>query len=195
MFTISGYKNKIIGLLLVAVICIFSVSSHIAQADHTAAGEYTMKAVFLYNFARFVNWPETSFTDDRENLIIAVLGEDHFGYALDTIDDRTVRGRKLHVKFIKSVNRIGKSHILYISPSEEEHISNIIESVRAKPVLTVSEIKGFCESGGMINFVTEGNKVRFEINVDAAQKAGLKISSRLLKVASIVNSKGDGAGR
>ncbi len=143
-----------------------------------------MKAVFLFNFAQFVDWPTRAFPDSTAPLVIGVLGKDPFGPFLDaTVRGETVRGRPLEIRRYQQVNEITSCHILYISTSEEGQLETILGALKDRPVLTVSESPGFALRGGMIRFVSEHSHIRLRINREAAQAANLTISSKLLQVA------------
>jgi hypothetical protein len=160
-----------------------------ASAESTQNREYLNKAAFLYNFAKFVDWPPASFQEDTDAMKLYIFGNDPFGEALDTIRDKTVRGRRLVVRRVQRVEEIEGAHLLFISSSERRRVKQILQSLRNTPVLTISEIKGFGQMGGIINFITVEDKVQFEINPEQAQQQNLKISSQLLKLARIVRSE------
>lgn len=146
--------------------------------------EYQVKAAFLFNFAKFVDWPPASFTDTNAPFVVGVLGKNVFGDALEqTIRDRRVRNREFEFKNLTSVAEASHCHILFISPSEKEDLTKIIKSLNNASVLTVSETDGFIKAGGMINFTIQDSKIRFQINDLAVKKAGLQISSKLLSLA------------
>jgi uncharacterized protein DUF4154 len=149
------------------------------------AAEYDVKAAFLFNFAKFVDWPPSAFTDGRSSLKLCVLGEDPFGRSLE-VGGEEVGGRKLTVLRAGRLSDPAGCHVLFVSRSERKRLSEILPAVRDDPVLTVGDAEGFLEQGGIINFVLEGSKVRFEINQEAADRAGLKISAKLMRLASRV---------
>jgi hypothetical protein len=152
-----------------------------------SAGEYQIKAAFLYNFAKFVEWPSSSFSDASAPLRICVFGQDPFGQELrDIANEKTVNGRKLLVNQVADLQTAKACHILFIASSEKAQLKQVLESLRGTRALTVSDTKGFVEQGGMINFVLENERVRFEVNQKAAEQAGLKVSSKLLNVAKSV---------
>lgn len=158
-----------------------------ARAQSQAAGEYQIKAAFLYNFAKFIEWPPGDFADTSAPLRICVLGQDPFGQELRNIaNDKTVNGRKLQVNQVADLQNARTCHILFIASSEKAELKQALESLRGTGALTVGDTKGFVEQGGMINFVLENDRVRFEVNHRAAEQAGLKISSKLLNVAKSV---------
>lgn len=152
-----------------------------AQQSHPE--EYQVKAVYLYNFSRFVEWPAVSSTD--EPFTICILGHDPFGAVLDaTLSGEAIGNLKLVAKRISSLRDATTCRILFVSSSEAGHSKEILARVEKSPVLTVSDMPGFTGNGGMIQFVLKENKVRFEVNLAAAEKAGLSFSSQLLKVAA-----------
>ena len=157
-----------------------------AQAP-AAPTEYQVKAVFLFNFSQFVDWPSASFADGRSPLVIGVLGSDPFGATLDEIvRDETVNGRPLAVRRYDSVEQIDACHILFIERSQDERLDAVLAALKGRNVLTVGDFAGFARRGGIIRFVTVGNKIRMHVNLAAAQEENLTISSKLLRPAHIV---------
>ena len=149
--------------------------------------EYQLKAVFLFNFAQFVEWPASAFPNSQTPLVIGVLGEDPFGPYLDeTVRGETVHDRPLVVRRYRSVEEITTCHILFISRREDRRLKGILDSLRGRSVLTVSDADRFATRGGMIRFVTDRNRIRFRINLEAARAASLTLSSKLLRPAEIV---------
>jgi hypothetical protein len=152
------------------------------SARAQVAEEYELKAAFLYNFAKFVDWPPAAFPDPNGSFRICVLGKDPFGASLQAaVGGEEIAGHKLAVADILS--RPAGCQILFISRSERDQTAQILAAVRDSPVLTVGDAPGFLEQGGIINFLLEGTKVRFEINNEAAVRARLTISSKLLQLA------------
>jgi hypothetical protein len=157
-----------------------------AQTAHPS--EYQLKAVFLFNFAQFVDWPSEAVADSQAPLVIGVLGEDPFGDFLDA----TVRGehrgaRPFVVRRFQRIDDIKTCDILFISRPEGDRPEEMLADLKHRPILTVSDAGGFAERGGMIGFVTDHNRIRLKINLAAAQAAHLTISSKLLRVADIIN--------
>lgn len=149
--------------------------------------EYQLKAVFLFNFTQFVDWPPYAFEEPASPIVIGVLGTDPFGPVLDeTVRGEVVRGRPLKVERYRRVEDIKTCHVLYISQSESERLEKIVEELRTKPILTVSEIEGAAQIGVIIRLITAQNKIRFRINVEAAKEGNLTLSSKLLRMAEIV---------
>ena len=168
--------------LIGAALCSLAAATH-AQS----AGEYQIKAAFLFNFAKFVEWPPNSFSDAAAPLQICVLGQDPFGEELrDITNEKTMNGRKFEVNHVVDLQRARSCHILFIASSERTSMKRILEGLRGASVLTVGDTEGFVEQGGMINFVLENDRVKFEVSSAAAERAGLKISSKLLSVARLV---------
>lgn len=161
------------------------------MANHTVIGEdtpteYQLKAAFLYNFAKFVEWPPAKLPANAP-IVIGVLGEDPFGPDLDrAVIGKSISGHSLETRRYNNPDDARDAHILFISDttSERRRLSQTLNALRGSSVLTVSDIDGFCDAGGIINFRILADKVRFEISTRAADQEGLKISSRLLTVAS-----------
>jgi hypothetical protein len=153
------------------------------------ASEYQVKAAFLYNFAKFVEWPGNNSGDPNAPFVIGVLGRDPFGSEIDcAVEGKMVNGRRLTIKRFSSLDAYQHCQILFVSSSERNNLPRIIATVANRNVLTVSETDRFAHIGGIINFVTIENQIRFEINQAAAERAGLRISSKLLSLARIVRS-------
>jgi hypothetical protein len=154
------------------------------HAQPRMALEYQMKAAFLYNFARFVEWPPDAFAPTSDSLIVGLIGEDPFGVVLDqTLGDKLLHDKKVVVRRFQRIESVVECHILFISASEEPRLGEIMKALNGASVLTVGDLDGFVERGGIIGFRKQDKKVRFEINADVAKRVGLKISSQLLKLA------------
>ena len=152
--------------------------------------EYQVKAAFLYNFAKFVRWPPGSFGSSSEAITICVLGPDPFGRSLDdTVVGRTIEGRSLMVRRISSVKEAPGCHILFIGAAQNKRAPLTLAEIKTPGILTIGDSDSSGVDGVIITFKLEGGKVRFEINVDAAEQKNLQISSRLLSLAHIVTSK------
>jgi hypothetical protein len=152
--------------------------------------EYEVKAAFLYSFATFIDWPGDAVPDAGDAFIIGVLGTDPFGPVLDAIAaSKTVRGKRIVVRRFATLEDYTPCHILFVADSERARMRGVVEKLRDAPVLLVADTEGFARVGGAINLVIEDNKVRFEINQAAAEHAGLKISSKLLRLARLVKTE------
>lgn len=159
-----------------------------ASAKEQSPKEYQVKAVFLFRFAQFVEWPPTAFPEQRTPLVIGVLGQDPFGTYLDEIvQGETVNNHPLAVQRYSSVEEITTCHILFISRSEENRLERVLVGLKGRDILTVGDAERFSARGGMIRFVTEHGRIRLRINLKAAEAANLKLSSKLLRPAEIVS--------
>ena len=158
-----------------------------ALAQRPKPSDYDVKAAYLYNFGRFVEWPGKVEAGQGDSFKVCVLGQDPFGASLDaTLAGETIAGKTVVAKRISSAQESGNCQILFLGVSEASRLNKIIAALDQKSVLTVSDMPQFVNSGGMIQFVLEGKNVRFEVNLTAAQRAGLTLSSELLKVATVV---------
>ena len=153
------------------------------------ASESDLEAAFLYNFTKFVEWPAASFPEARSPLKLCTLGEDPFGKTLKALIEEGVGGHPVSLLRLDSLNDPAACHVLFISRSEKERLPQVLESLGDAPVLTVGDTKGFLDQGGIINFIREESKLRFEINQEAAEQAGLRISSKLLALAKRVKGR------
>jgi hypothetical protein len=149
------------------------------------ATEYEVKAAYLYYLATFIEWPEGAFDAPDAPFSVCVLGEDPFGPVLDaTLAGKTVHARRLAVRRLASLPADGRCHLLFVSTSEQERLPRILNGLPDAGVLTVGEMRRFVERGGHVVLRLEERRVRFSINVEAAQRAGLRISAQLLKLAT-----------
>src|SRR5262245_51662077 len=155
------------------------------------APEYEIKAAFLYNFATFVEWPSTAFVDEESAFLVGVLGKDPFGSTLEeAFQGKTVGKRQIVVRRFDQLADFQTCHLLFVSKSEREQAPKILEFLKGVPTLKVADFPGFAAMGGCINFFVEGKrKVRFEINPEAAKRGNLRISSKLLRLARVVQDK------
>lgn len=151
--------------------------------------EVEVKAVFLFNFTRFVQWPADA-KRAAGPMVIGVLGRDPFGRTLDeVVKGEGVSGRRLVVKRIERVEDAADCDEVFIAASEAQELGKILEFLEGRPVLTVSDIPGFAARGGMIGLVSSGGRVKIQINPEEAKEAGLQISSKLLRPAEIVSTR------
>jgi len=155
--------------------------------DHAISKEYQLKAAFLYNFSKFVQWPPGRFSNETSPIVIAVLGDSPFGDELEnSVRGRLVNGRPIVVKIIDRLENLyanGSAHVLFVEAKEERLLEGSLDSLRRANILTVGETRKFAAMGGVITFVLSEDKVRFEINRTAGEQAGLKINAQLLKLA------------
>lgn len=178
-----GYWATRRALCLAIVWLAFSVP---IPAQRASVDELEVKAVFLFNFVQFVDWPENAFSGPEDPVVIGVLGSDPFGQLLDdVVRGEMVKGRSLVVTRFRRVEDIKSCHVLFISPSLARMYEHILTTLDAQPTLTVGETENFTALG-MVRFISEQNRVRLEVNVEKARAAGLTISSNLLRAARIV---------
>lgn len=156
-------------------------------AQSSTSSEYQVKAAFLFHFGQFVDWPAETFKDVNSPITYCTLGEDPFHGALEaTLGGKSIGPRPLRVQHFKQAQEARGCQVLFIGTAGQKFISDALANVNGSPVLTVGETERFAEDGGVIGFTLADNKVRFEINLDAAEHAGLRISSRLLALAKTV---------
>jgi len=159
----------------------------LAAAQSEQPSEYQVKAAFLFNFTKFVEWPEGSFEDAQAPIVVGIIGDDPFGNDLERIiAGQKVQGRSLVIRRERWGDDLRRCHVLFVSASEHGHSSRILGSVQSGGVLTVSDMEGFAEAGGVIEFLTEQNRVRFIVNLDAANQSKLRVSAKLLALARVI---------
>ena len=169
---------------MAAVLVLISVCTLTAQPVQRS--EYEIKAAYLFTFAKFVEWQTRTGRDDS-TFTICIVGPDPFGAVLDTtLNGVNIRGRKIGARRLTPDDPAAGCHIVFVGASEERSVGAIVPPLTQAGVLTVSDMPRFAERGGMIQFTTSANRVRFEINLTAAREAGLMMSSELLRVASSV---------
>jgi hypothetical protein len=184
-----GMMRRSVLLQISIFLLLFAGALFPPPALPVASTEYQVKAAFLYNFAKFVEWPPEAFPEGRP-FIIGILGQDPFGSALDeAVAGKTVREKRIVVRRFSKIEEAADSHILFISESEGENLPRLLKRLGPSPVLTVSDVGRFAEQGGMVQLVMEQSRVRFAINVASVERAGMKPSSQLLKLARIVNAQ------
>lgn len=180
-----GCPPRGLGRLLLVWIVLSALAT--GAAEERPAREYQVKAAFLLNFVRFVEWPAESFPDPAVPLRIGVLGDDPFGMALDdTVRDETVRNRPLAVQRGRTIEELAGCHLIFVSRSEQAKAAEIIAHFGRQAVLMVSDIEGFASRGGTIDFFPDGKRLRFAINQAGAQQQNLKLSAQLLSLGKIV---------
>jgi hypothetical protein len=180
--------NKTLRALLCGTLGLMALLRGASGAE--APTEYQVKAVFVYNFSRFVEWPPQAFSAPDEPFVIGILGGDPFGARLD----EAVRGERIDqhpllVRRVRNVAEIGDCRILYIDRSENAQLPQILAALDHRSTLTVSDLDGSSQRGVMIQFTTENNRIRLRINVESARASGLTISSKLLRSADIVGTR------
>ena len=210
-------KIKTITLLILALSLTTFLNA--AEGDSAPSKEYQVKAAFIYNFIKFVDWPEPADSESDEKakdstrpITIGIIGENPFGSAFEAVTKKKIHGRQVVIKYFggfaknsvrykeagrtkykyKDADALKACHVLFVSPSESEYCKEIIDVVKDNCVLTVGETKDFLQYGGIVEFVIEEKKVKFEINLIAAENAKLDIRSMLLRLAKKVIEKEEG---
>ncbi len=163
-----------------------------ATADSTIK-ENTLKAVYSFSFGKFARWPKSKLNDSKNTLGFCIFGKNPFGQSiLDAFEGKRVKGKILHVELFESGllsdDALPDCHILFISQSEKLRFQHILNTLQYQPILTVSDIEGFSRYGGMITLIKSGDRIQFEINPDAINRAGLSISSKLFELAKAVRT-------
>lgn len=178
----SGNKSFRVAGFVLCLLC-FAVAQPLAT-------EYQVKAAYLLDFGKFVTWPAATAPKSSDAFSICVLGDDPFGTTLDnTVRGEKINGRPVTARRIRGIQDARGCNVLFVSDSGERLSRKTLSALNKSGMLTVSDAQGFWENGGIIQFVFSGNRIRFEVNLDAAQEAGLSLSSELLKVASAVHGK------
>ena len=156
-------------------------------ASGQTADEYHVKAAFLFNFAKFVDWPPQAFKTPEDPISICIVGKNPFGNTLhQAVSGQTVQGKSLAVRQIADLQQVSACHIVFVAASERKRLASILGEIKTSAVLTVGESENFTAEGGMINFRIEDGNVRLQINVNAAVQQQIHISSKLLGLAEIV---------
>ncbi len=171
-------------LIVVAFFSIATVSLNIHAADKKPT-DYQVKAAFIYNFLKFIKWPADLHDG---SLTLCILGNDPFGNNIEIIKGKLIGDKEILVKYINSIQDVKEGDILFIASSEKRNIKALIDKINSLCILTIGDTKKYSKKGVIINFYFERKKVRFEINIDTAKRAGLKISSKLLNLAKIVRN-------
>ena len=177
----------VIGLSSFSKLSYISPFNKEAYAQALSSQQYRIKAAFIYNFSKFIEWPSQAFTGPEQPFSIGILGEDPFGQILEeTLEDKTVKGRSFVINRSDNIKNLEKSHIIFISGSEKGRLPEVIDAIQHKHVLTVSDMENFSRSGGMIQLVKLNKTIRFEINLDAANRARIEINAKLLSLGIIL---------
>ncbi len=155
-------------------------------AHAQSASREDVQAAFIHKFIKFIEWPDTALPSDSKVIVVGIIGKGPMVNAMVKIEGKEVGGLKIVVRQVERLREIESCNVLFISPSEEKRHEKILNHVKGSNILTVGQTKGFAHKGVIINFVIVGNKIRFEINLNAGAEAGLKISSKLLNLATNV---------
>lgn len=178
--------------VLIALLFLLAVTSHLSTAEPTLplTREYQLKAAFLFNFTRFINWPPESINNSPGSFHFCVTKITPLARALERfIQGKKVKGRKPVIKYISNSRHLTGCHVLFVGQSEQEALPGILDVVSGDSILTVGETKNFSSQGGMIEFLITANKLRFEVNLQTVKSAHLNVSSQLLKLAVAVHAE------
>jgi hypothetical protein len=176
-------------LAIFALILMLFGFSQTVRAQGPSA-EYKLKAVYLFNFLQYVDFPASAFASEKSPIVIGILGDDPFGRALDDmVAGESVKGHPVQVRRYARVKEVQDCQMLYISASESKRLNSILAALDNRSILTVSDADDFASRGGMIKLATENNKIRFRINVEAARAAKITISAKLLQLAEIASTE------
>lgn len=186
--------RRTIGTALLAVyFWIWPGTATPVRAESGTLPEFVLKSAYLYQFTLFVDWPEDAFTGPTAPMTVCVLGEDPFGSSLDALAQKSSQERPVQVRRIHRGRDATACHVLFVSASERDRLAAVMAGLPARRLLTVSDIEGFAEAGGAIEFVLVEKRIRFSINLEAARKAGIRISSKLLNLAlAVSHAKAEG---
>jgi hypothetical protein len=163
--------------------CLAAVS---LAAQAPAVSEHEIKAAFVYNLAKYVDWPAETLPAPESPILLCVVGKDRFGNAFSAIDGRKAQGRDVRVRRGLAPEEIRGCHIAFVSDSEARRVGAVLAQASGVPALTVSDIEGFAEAGGAVGLVSTDQRVQFEVNLHSVQAANLKLSSQVLKLARVV---------
>ena len=178
--------TKIVRGIRLVIVILLLLSHGPLQAQTTPPLEYQLKAVFLFNFTQFVDWPPTAFDTDQSPLVVGILGENPFGsYLEETVSGEKVNKHAVVVRYYRNAEDAKDCHLLFINLPETKQRKQAIEALKGKNILTVSDASGFSNEGGMIRFFTRNNKISLQINLEASKASELVFSSKLLRLAAI----------
>jgi hypothetical protein len=184
---------RVLAGLLWSMLCVavrVGLLAHCLTVMADAPNEYQVKAVFIFNFSHFVEWPSQAFDTPDEPFVIGVIGEDPFGVRMDeAVKGELIGTHPIVVRRFHHADDMGKCQILFIDQSETSQLAHILTLLGHRSTLTVADLSGAAERGVMIQFVTDNNRLRLRINDEAARAAGLTISSKLLRPAEIVTTR------
>ncbi len=171
---------------LALVAALFSDRVTLAANAASVPNEYSLKAVFLYNFCRFIEWPASAFDSASDPIVIGIFGSDPFGPLLEeAVEGETSHGRPIRIERYRSIREIRGCQVLFIGAAESGRLNEVLSALAGTSTVTVGETADFVEQGGMIGLTTDQNRVRLVINPNTLRNANLNVSSKLLRVAEI----------
>jgi len=187
----TGSKYRFLKRWAVGVLFLVGILLPSALAA-ASVGESDVKAAFILNFIKFVEWPSSAFSSPEDPILISVVGNDPVGDSIDGLGGKTVSGRKVVVRKARDLASLERCHILFVGASEKAALAPALGAVQRWPVLTVGDFEGFAGRGGTIGFIRQENRVGFEINEESARKAGLKVNAKLLYLGKSVRGREGG---
>ena len=188
---IVGRRHPVGHVVIAALVCAALSGAGRAMSHEPAIPlEQRVKVAFLFNFAKFVEWPREALAEEQAVFILGVLGDDPLAESLErTLLDKEIQGRSVQVRRFRKVEDLSTCHLLFVGARVAGRLPRVLQALGGRPVLIVGESEGFARRGGIINLVYAGDETRFEINPDAAERARLQISSRLLSLARIIRDR------
>lgn len=177
------------GKTILILLCVIFTAGRSISIHAAPPTEYEVKTAFIHSITKYVEWPSAT-AYAASTMRLCVIGHNSFGKALDTLRNKKVSGLVWEIVPVGSETNLKECRVLFIAVSESGNIRQILDGIEGSTVLTIGDTEGYAEQGVMVNFYLEDNMVRIEINIDAARRAGLNISSQLLKLARIVNQRG-----
>ncbi len=186
-----GVRQRVLRWLFVAFMAVSFFLLHFGNCEAQSATEYQVKAAYLFNFIRFVEWPDATPAEAQSKWTIGVVGNSPIDEELSKlVEGKNILGRELQVKTFQGTDNLRACNILFISESEKKHLPTILAGLRGSSVMTVADMEHFIDAGGMVQFVVEDARVRISIDVGATGRARLKVSSKLLALARTVTDDG-----
>ena len=180
----NPFRSFFPSLVSAILLCIFS--SLPSNAEQPFSREYRLKAGLIFNLAKFVVFPDAYVPNVDKRFTVGILGTDPFGEEIDILTGKTIQDRPIEIKRYKHIDDVQSCHMLFIGSSEQTAIKWIIERLKARSILTISDMEGFADYGGMITMITVNNRIRFKVNLSKVKAAGLAISAHFLKLATII---------
>jgi hypothetical protein len=179
----------VVGLLFWGWCTPLASQAHSEESAYANTVEYEVKTAFIHNFTKFIDWPPGAFEEESFPFQIGILGTGPIDKPLLSLNGKKTQKRLLKVSRIKNLNNLGQYHVIFVNPSENGRLRSILRTLKGTGILTIGDTPGFAEQCGVINFYLKNGKVRFEVNIEASRRENLQISSKLLRLARIVNSK------
>jgi len=189
MPVLEDITDKKVFLQLLITVCIILYTGIFAHSQTLFGPEYSVKAAFVYNFTKFVEWPEEAYMDANDFIILCIIPDSPNTDVFLSLQDKKVRGKRIIVKKCDKIEELQGCNILFLDSTDKAFIQKVLRETRDRNILTIGHMKGFSQDGGIINFFTEEGRLRFEVNLDAAQRADLKLGSQILMSAEIIKKE------